>query len=237
MLKTCSCCNSPKQFDEFGTDRKRAGGKNVYCLECARHKALASRNKAIERITGEGYVIPESKVCSSCREQKPHADFHRNKARKDGLSVICASCAKQKATDFYRNNLERGRDVRRRWRMSNREKKIQYDRHYYRSLMDTDPEKIRAAGRRATHKRRCRMNGSYTAEEYLELLERCSASCLKCGGTDKLTTDHVVAIYAGGSNYIRNLQILCSSCNRAKGVSCVDYRLWTMDSNEIALCA
>jgi 5-methylcytosine-specific restriction endonuclease McrA len=41
--------------------------------------------------------------------------------------------------------------------------------------------------------------------------------CAGCGATSDLTVDHVVPIARGGTPTPENLQVLCRSCNSAKG--------------------
>jgi hypothetical protein len=43
--------------------------------------------------------------------------------------------------------------------------------------------------------------------------------CVQCGNNEKLKPDHVIPVAKGGSNTERNIQLLCESCNRAKGAS------------------
>jgi hypothetical protein len=35
------------------------------------------------------------KTCCQCKQEKPKADFHRNKSTRDGLQKYCAECAKK----------------------------------------------------------------------------------------------------------------------------------------------
>jgi len=49
--------------------------------------------------------------------------------------------------------------------------------------------------------------------------QRDQGRCVKCGVSEKLEFDHVIPIAKGGSNTERNIQLLCESCNRSKGVS------------------
>ena len=42
--------------------------------------------------------------------------------------------------------------------------------------------------------------------------------CVKCGSKKNLEIHHIVPLAKGGSNRLENLQLLCRSCNRGKGV-------------------
>ena len=41
--------------------------------------------------------------------------------------------------------------------------------------------------------------------------------CQMCGTEERLSVDHIVPRTLGGSDSLDNLQVLCSSCNSAKG--------------------
>ena len=55
----------------------------------------------------------------------------------------------------------------------------------------------------------------------LFIWKRDGGQCVRCGSQIDLEFDHVIPLAMGGSNSARNLQILCGSCNRAKGGSLV----------------
>lgn len=50
-----------------------------------------------------------------------------------------------------------------------------------------------------------------------EVWNRDGGRCVECGSRERLEYDHIVPVARGGSNTARNLQLLCESCNRAKG--------------------
>lgn len=58
------------------------------------------------------------------------------------------------------------------------------------------------------------------------VFERDDHKCLKCGGEDWLTVDHVIPKSWGGKNHPDNYQTLCYPCNQKKGnKNCNDYRV------------
>jgi 5-methylcytosine-specific restriction endonuclease McrA len=52
-----------------------------------------------------------------------------------------------------------------------------------------------------------------------EVWRRDQGRCSNCGSRDRLEFDHVIPLAMGGSNTVRNLQLLCESCNRSKGMN------------------
>lgn len=51
--------------------------------------------------------------------------------------------------------------------------------------------------------------------------QRDGGHCVRCGSQENLEYDHIIPVSKGGSNTARNIQLLCSSCNRAKGANIV----------------
>jgi hypothetical protein len=50
-----------------------------------------------------------------------------------------------------------------------------------------------------------------------EVWQRDGGRCVDCGTKEKLCFDHIVPFSRGGSNTVRNLQLLCEPCNLSKG--------------------
>jgi len=78
---------------------------------------------------------------------------------------------------------------------------------------------------RQSRLRAARLKGTHTDEEWKRLVAACYLSCVRClryGG--KLSKDHIVPIYLGGSDAISNLQPLCQHCNGSKFSESYDWR-------------
>lgn len=52
-----------------------------------------------------------------------------------------------------------------------------------------------------------------------EVWRRDQGRCVRCGSRERLEFDHIVPLSRGGSNTVRNIELLCESCNRLKGDS------------------
>jgi len=49
--------------------------------------------------------------------------------------------------------------------------------------------------------------------------QRDKGQCVKCGSRERIEFDHIIPVVLGGSSTERNIQLLCESCNRAKGAN------------------
>lgn len=62
-----------------------------------------------------------------------------------------------------------------------------------------------------------RLNNGKKHIMFNRLVSRDGRKCISCGALDDLTIDHKLALCLGGTNNIKNLQLLCGECNRRKG--------------------
>lgn len=52
-------------------------------------------------------LVPQEKVCGSCRKSKPLADFNRKRSRSDGLQEVCRDCNRASSRRYYEANREK----------------------------------------------------------------------------------------------------------------------------------
>jgi 5-methylcytosine-specific restriction endonuclease McrA len=82
-------------------------------------------------------------------------------------------------------------------------------------------------GNKRVRRLRIRNNGgTHTVEQWLALKAKYNFVCLGCGLKEpeiKLTRDHIIAVSAGGTDDISNIQPLCNKCNASKSVSHIRY--------------
>lgn len=81
--------------------------------------------------------------------------------------------------------------------------------------------------KRAARIAAARQKGTHTAKEWELMIVFFGNQCVECEGESGLVNlekDHIVPIYQGGSDSIRNLQPICAKCNRSKGPDRTDWR-------------
>ena len=122
---------------------------------------------------------------------------------------------------WYEDNWGSKKDYQKKWREDNPDKVKEYTKRW----KQNNPEKRRRDRHiYRTHKKG--NGGSYTTEEWEQLVCDTGNVCLSCGksGDDiKLTIDHIIPLSKGGTSAIDNLQPLCFSCNASKGAKETTY--------------
>lgn len=158
--------------------------------------------------------------------------IHGHLAERYVSSENCVICNKLRLRRSRKNNPEGWRVYHRNWYKINRDKRRAYCRARCKTL-DPIKERIRRRKSRNAHpeaaRTRCRRKaarrrkaiGYHTAEDIKKLLIKQDGKCVGIRCTKKLSdryhVDHKKPLSRGGSNYPRNLQLLCEFCNCSKG--------------------
>lgn len=185
-------------------------------------------------------LIDGRKPCSACRELKPLEAFNRQPSGPFGRTSRCRECLRANrdpvknrahAKRWAQQNPDRVRENIRRWNRENADhvRRSQQRRYYlnYDRIRAQQEEWIRAhPGARADYSRRRRarefntatsmLGGHSTAYMRHVQAELLTGRCFYCGGSDRLTIDHVVPLSRGGLHHPENLVAACFPCNRSK---------------------
>lgn len=70
------------------------------------------------------------KTCSKCKVEKLEGEFYSHIGGRDGLDSRCKTCVKNEASQFYKENREKGRLRQKKWRLENSEKASQADKNW-----------------------------------------------------------------------------------------------------------
>ena len=186
-------------------------------------------------------TIEETKICKTCKQEKPIGDFYVNIIRKDGRHSDCKTCYQISNRIYYLTHKKEIKECGRIYYLTHKKEVGEYDnlhkkeaREYYNSHKKewdrvykiwehNNPDKVSVYN---VKRKALKLNalGHFTAQEWKALKEKYGNICLKCRKKKKLTVDHIVPLSKGGSNYISNVQPLCKSCNSKKYTEIIDYR-------------
>lgn len=190
-------------------------------------------------------MITEKK-CSTCKQVKPVSEFYKRTDRKDKYSSRCKNCHAQAVKKWQENNVDYFKEINKRWKQTHPEQHAQHNKKW----ASKNQDKVQAMNkdwrnrnpeygsnwrknnsdkiRNYQQVRRARIEsngGNLTVEEWNSILNFYGHRCLRCGRTDvKLTIDHVLPIFFGGTHTIDNVQPLCGPCNSSKRYKHIDYR-------------
>lgn len=133
---------------------------------------------------------------------------------------------------YRETNKDRRRAATMAWREANKDRVLSGVRAYHKAnpelvarvkadWAEKNAEHELERKRLLTAKRRAQKRGSvgsYTADQIQDLLAAQKCRCANClvSIRDGYDIDHVVPLARGGSNDIRNIQLLCGLCNRRK---------------------
>jgi len=174
------------------------------------------------------------KTCKKCGVDKPHAEFSKDKYKKDGLRNSCKPCSNEQIKkwreknpeyhkkyqeenrEYYREynkkwnkeNKEHRLEYHKKWNKENKERKSGYNKKWYRDNLHL----IKARDQ----KRRARKKAAlpHLSENEKLALKLLAEEAVLLGPNWHL--DHIVPISKGGLHHPDNLQIVKSSYNLSK---------------------
>ena len=167
-------------------------GRSNYCRMCAKAKLDQWRLKNPEKI-----AAAHARRRESGRSAMQRAAYRLRHPEKIAEEVRKRQ-EKRRRPRRIRMSVEDRRDSKRKWKRENPES-VKVSRHRNRS-------------------KRANAKGRHTKMELADLYVLQKGSCAICGCclSSGYEVDHINPIALGGSNDIKNIQLLCRACNRAK---------------------
>jgi hypothetical protein len=193
----------------------------------------------------------ETRSCTRCGESYPLTDefFHRDNNKRNGLCLICKSCANKQTSRWRTRNPERNKQSMANWYQNNKEHSREYKREYTqknkehvreigREWKKNNPQRVHESRRLSKLRRRVSEHDSVTTlttKEWLLCLEYWDYKCACCGRPlfglfHKPSADHWVSVSKGGDTTSENIVPLCfgiDGCNNTKRDK--DPTLWLVD--------
>jgi hypothetical protein len=101
LAKFCKRCSRDLPLTSFSRNRSATDGLQFYCRSCGadiyRERQAAKGRTVRERVT----VPPGFKHCRDCDETKSLAEWHTNRASRDGYAAYCIPCTAKRGRESY----------------------------------------------------------------------------------------------------------------------------------------
>lgn len=189
-MKICRVCHVEKPLDQFR--RQYLSGHEHVCIACNANKV---KHTEVNGVLG--------KVCRKCLVWQSVECYHKDKSKSDGLHSYCKTCQNKKARDFYIEDLDQQKELR---KIHYRENNESYKR------------------RSRSRETKLSLDPGFSQKQWLDLCSKYGNICLCCKMKKPLTVDHIIPLSKGGKHCIDNVQPLCMECNHKKFVTIIDYR-------------
>lgn len=250
--KECFHCKEIKPSSDFKTDRGRKDGLGYLCRSCDK-----VRNDIRLAKVKENLVVPDSKVCFTCKEEKASSEFNKDSRVKDGLCFDCKECYNKRnnvrtkalgddyiqknrarASEYYKNNKEKVKDYQKQYNKDNHDKVSSRQLKYAKERYHTD-ERFRME--QLLRKRfRVALRRQFVEKKFKNTFDLLGISLdeFKAYFESKFTTDMTWARFLKGEIHIDHV-IPCASFDLTKKEEqekCFHYTnlqpLWAVDNLE-----
>lgn len=209
---------------------------NTRCCDCERLMRRTGRKDRVERsrLDREARARAKDAGFQFYSTHKPCKHGHiSDRLVSSGDCVVCTRTRsldryyanpepfKKRANERYQKLPDRVKMDAARWAKTNRHKVLETSRRWAKD----NPDKRLAH----EHRRRSRFlqsEGEWSPADIQTLLTsqqgQCSNPYCRRGIMDCYTVDHIIPLTRGGTNWPRNLQLLCAPCNSSKNTKTMD---------------
>jgi len=200
-MKECCRCLQTKSLDEFAKDKSRLDGLQPRCRQCQAILSTvwreANRESLREKSIEYRLANPEKRKASVLAYDM--ANREKNNARQAIYRAADPEKQKRRHATYRAANPEKQTARVARWRAAN-------------------PD----ISREALMRYRTRKQSAYVSPVVLsEIYERDKGCCQICGkpvALNKVSLDHIIPLFLGGTHEPTNVQISHGRCNSSKGI-------------------
>ena len=200
--KECNKCRETLPLDNNHFYRKKSA-KDGWDYKCK--KCWGKKDYGVTHINATYKAKVGHKFCSICKQELPHEKFNKTKEIKDGYSVCCKTCNRERLKIYISNP-----DVKKR--------RAKYFKKWRREFYSTPAGRI--MNQKHLNLRRSRKANTvynYSDDIWIKTLKHFKYSCAYCGEKEsKLNQEHVIPLSKGGYYTKQNIIPACTYCNSSK---------------------
>jgi 5-methylcytosine-specific restriction endonuclease McrA len=200
LTRTCPKCESTLPLEAFGKDKHTPDGLTCWCIVCRRRsvRRWAAANPDRGLATKRKWRLRHKARINAVRVRQRAADPEK---------------IRKQERERYWKNPETYRAKKRSWDRRHPEWRRSYQRRRYRER----PEIVKAWVKTYRARRRGAA-GAFTYRDIARIKRLQRGRCAYCPRRlTRFHIDHIFPLVLGGSNFPRNLQLTCESCNTSKG--------------------